>query len=127
MAFQSTTSTPKKYFVLADSHARFVPRLTTTPTHQIIIESIFGLKWIDDGQHHLSAFHLFQTSPIFSHLVSANAVMFLIGSNSLRKFTASIVLNQIQYIISDLRRQHPHLVNKDSIGIVTTFSRFKFS
>ena len=113
MPFQSTTSTSKKYFVLADSHAKFVPRLTTTQTHQLIIKSISGLKWIDDNQHHLSALHLFQTSPIFSHLVSANAVLFLIGSNSLRQFTASSVLNQIQYVISDLRRQHLHLANKD--------------
>ena len=103
-----------------------MPRLTTTPTNQIIIESISDLKWIDDDQHHLSALHLFQTSPIFSHLASAQAALFLIGSNSLRKFTASTVLNQIQYVISDLRRQHPDLVSKDTIGIVTTFPCFKF-
>ncbi|CAF4597026.1 unnamed protein product, partial [Rotaria sp. Silwood2] len=127
MTFQSTTSTPKQYFVLADSHGRFVPRLTTTPTHQIIIQSISGLKWIDDDQHHLSAFHLLQTYPIFSHLASATAVMFLIGSNSLRKFSASIALNEIQHIISNLRQQHLHLAKKDSIGIVTTFPCFKFS
>ncbi|CAF3963140.1 unnamed protein product, partial [Rotaria sordida] len=59
--------------------------------------------------------------------LSANAVLLLIGSNSLRKFTASTVLNQIQHIISNLRRQHPHLDNKHSIGIVTTFPCFKFS
>ncbi|CAF4432109.1 unnamed protein product, partial [Rotaria sp. Silwood2] len=53
--------------------------------------------------------------------------MFLIGSNSLRKFSASIVLNQIQHIISNLRQQHPHLTKKDSIGIVKTFPCFKFS
>jgi hypothetical protein len=127
MAFQPTTSSPTKYFILADSHAKLVPRLTTTPTHQIIIESISGLKWVDDYQPHLSVLHLFNSPTIFSHLVAANAVMFLIGSNSLRIFPASRVLNQIQHVISVLRQQHPHLAKKDSICIVSTFPCFKSS
>jgi hypothetical protein len=127
MASQSTSSILKKYFVLADSHATFVPRLTTTTTHEVVIQSISGLKWIDDDQHHLSAFHLLQTYPIFSCLASANAVLFLIGSNSLRKFTASTVIHQVHHILHNLRQQHPHLVDKTSLGIVTTFPCFKVS
>jgi len=72
-------------------------------------------------------FHLCQTSPIFSCLASANAVLFLIGSNSLRKFTASTVIHQVQNILHNLRQQHPHLLDKTSIGIVTTFPCFKVS
>ena len=127
MTLQPATSTSQKYFVLADSHAKFVPRVTTTPTYQIIVESISGLKWIDERQHHLSALHLFQTHSTLSHLTSSNAVMFLIGSNSLRTFPAPIVINQIQYLINSLRQQHPHLAHKSSIGIVTTFPCFKTS
>ena len=78
-------------------------------------------------QHHVSALHLIQTHSIFSHLVSANAVMFLIGSNSLRKFMASTVLDQIQHVISTIRRQHHQFDNKDSISIVTTFPCLKLS
>lgn len=127
MTFHPTTTTPKKFFVLADSHAKLVSRLTTTPTYQIFTESISGLKWIDEDQPHLSALHLFQTNSIISHLANANAVMFLIGSNSLRKFPWSIVLNHVQYIIHFLRQQHHHLNEKDAIGIVTTFPCFKCS
>ena len=124
MTCHLSTTTPKKYLVLADSHAKLVSRLTTTSTYQILIESISSFKWIDDDQTHLSALHIFHKDPINSYLATTNAVMFLIGSNSLRKFTAPTVLNQIQYIINCLRHKNPHLAEKNSIGIVKTFPCF---
>ena len=121
MSSQSSTSTSFKYFVLADSHAKFIPPVTSTPTHQIIITSISGLKWVDNHQHHLSAIHQLHSPPISNHIASSNAIMLLIGSNSLRVFSASHVLNHVQDLLLALRHAHPHLSSQQSICVVNTF------
>jgi hypothetical protein len=121
MSFQSPTSIPSQYFVLADSHAKFTPSLTSTPTHQITIASISGLKWVDDYHHHLSAIHQIHSPNISSSIASSKAIMFLIGSNSLRIFPASRVINHVQDLISVLRQHHPHLSSQQAICIVSTF------
>lgn len=121
MSLQSSTFTSQNYFVLADSHAKLLPQFTSTPTHQITVTSISGLKWVDDHQHHLSALHQLLSPTISHHVASSNAIMFLIGSNSLRVFPAARVLNHVQHIISTFRQQHPHLTSPQSISIVSTF------
>ncbi len=45
----------------------------------------------------------------------------MIGSNSIRIFSASRVINHVQNLISVLRQNHPHLSSQQAIGIVTTF------
>jgi len=121
MSFQSSTSTPSQYFVLADSHAKLTPPHTSTPTHQITIASISGLKWVDDYNHHLSALHQLHLPNISRSIASSKAIMFLIGSNSLRVFSASRVINHVQDLISVLRQHHPHLSSQQAVCIVTTF------
>src|SRR5207248_8327144 len=100
MSFQPPTSTPSKYFVLADSHAKLTPTLTSTPSHQLTVASISGLKWVDDYLHHLSAIHLLYSPTISNNIASSQAIMLLIGSNSLRLFPAARVLSQVQHFIS---------------------------
>jgi hypothetical protein len=121
MSFQSSTTTQSHYFVLADSHAQLTPPFTSTPTHQITIESISGLKWVDDYHHHLSALHQLHSPNISSRIASSKAIMLLIGSNSLRIFPVSRVINHVHDFLSVLRQNHPHLSSQQAISIVTTF------
>ena len=121
MSLQSATSTPLQYFVLADSHAKLMPQVTSTPTHQVTVVSISGLKWVDNHHQNLSAIHQLDSPNISSSIASSNAIMFLIGCNSLRVFSASCVLNHVHDLISVLRQNHPHFSSQQSICIVTTF------
>ena len=121
MSHQSAPSTPFRCFVLADSHAKLIPPVSSTPSHQLTVASISGLKWVDDHHHHLSAIHQIH-SPHISHcLTSSNAIMLLIGSNSLRSFHAPCVLDHVRNFLTALRQTHPHLSSPQSICIVTTF------
>jgi hypothetical protein len=121
MSLQSPTSTLSQYFVLADSHASSTSPFTSTPTHQITIASISGLKWVDNYHHRYSAIHQLHSPHIFRSIASSKAIMFLIGSNSLRLFPASRVINQVHNLISVLRQHHPHLSSQQAICIVKTF------
>ena len=120
--FRLKSKTPLyEYFVLADSHAKLIPQVTSTPTHQITVVSISGLKWLDNHHQHLSAIHQLHSPNISSSIASSSAIMVLIGSNSLRVFSAACVLNHVHDLISVLSQNHPHFSSQQSICIVTTF------
>nr|ABL86691.1 putative envelope protein [Philodina roseola] len=109
------------YFVLTDSHGKFVPPFITTPTYSIHIMAIFGLKWINSYNPALCTATLLSTSHLHQLLSSANSIMFLIGTNSLRCTPAVTVITQVSDLIHLLRFQHPHLSNKHSITLVACF------
>ena len=121
MSSQPTSTTPFRCVVLGDSHAKSLPQVFATPSHELTAISISDLKWIDDHHHHLSAIHQLHSQHISSCITSCHALMLLIGSNSLRIFPASRVLNDVQSLVAELRRIHSHLSSPQSICIVTTF------
>jgi hypothetical protein len=120
MAFNAQTSLLPLYFVLSDSHATFVPSLTTS-SYQIIVKSISGLSWLNKKKSHLSATSQIQTATISSYISSSKSILLLIGTNSIRFSTAAYILNQVKDFILLLRNHHPHLIHKTSINIVATF------
>ena len=115
------------YFVLSDSHAKFLPRLITTSSHHIVVNATRGLKWLDNYNESLSALSVLQSSPVSSNIQSATAVLLLIGTNSIRSFNASQVIHQVQTFISLLRTLHPHLTATNSITVVAAFACLKTS
>ncbi len=55
MISHETTSTWLLYFVPSNSHAKFVPPLIITSSHQIVVKADLSLKWFDEYNHQLSA------------------------------------------------------------------------
>ena len=121
MALPQSSPTLPTYFVLSDSHAKFLPRFIAAPTYQLVVKSVSGLKWFDPRERELSAFAVLQNPSISSHIQSAAAVLLLIGTNSTRFFRSSEVINHVESIIALLRNLHPHLTNTHSIVVVATF------
>lgn len=123
----STTPLLPLYYVLSDSHCKFLPPSTTTSTHHIIIKSISGLRWLFANNRDLSAAYQIQLSNVSSYLSSSKSIMLLIGTNSVRAYPAPTIINHIEHLIQQLRRLHPHLHSKDSITIIATFPCAKTS
>ncbi len=98
-----------------------LPSFIQTSSHQIILESISSLSWVNKHQTHLFAMSRIQTSTISSFISSSQSIMFLIGTNSIRSSKASHVLSQLADFILFLRNRHPHLHHKDNIIVVKTF------
>lgn len=116
----SLTTIPK-FFVLGDSHTKFTPPFTSTPTHQVFVESVSGLQWINNDNRQVSAIHRLSSFSISSTLASSSAVMFIIGSNSLRMHRAATVLHHLETVLTHLRTQHSQFRSIHSIIIVRTF------
>jgi len=113
------------YFVLTDSHGKYVPPVINSPSYKIIVKAVSGLKWIDQYNSQLSASALVATPIIDSYLSSAKAFMLLIGTNSVRCTPASTILTQITTFITSLRSRHTHLSDKHCINIIPCFPCFK--
>jgi hypothetical protein len=127
MALPQSNPTLPTYFVLSDSHAKFLPRLIAAPTYQLVVKFVSGLKWFDPRQREISALAILQTPFISSQIQSAAAVLLLIGTNSTRSFPSSEAINHVESFISLLPNLHPHLTNTHSIVVVTTFPCLKTS
>jgi hypothetical protein len=113
------------FFVLADSHAKFIPPTFSTSSYSLITRSIPGLKWIDNYDQKLSVYALLSLPEIQSSLSQANAVLFLIGTNSVRILPARKIISQIQELIFSLQQNYPHLNQPGKISISLTFPCFK--
>ncbi|CAF3952305.1 unnamed protein product, partial [Rotaria sp. Silwood1] len=61
-----------------------------------------------------------------SHLSTAAAIILLIGTNSLRQFDASQVLQEVAHTINYLHQHYPNLHRKEAIAIVATFPCLKY-
>jgi hypothetical protein len=125
MTHSQSSSTTPTYFVLTDSHGKYVSSPITTSSYSIIIKAVSGLQWIDQYKSNLSALALLSTPTLDSHISSATALMFLIGTNSVRCTSASIIITQITTLITFLRSRHTHLSDKNCINIVPCFPCFK--
>jgi len=125
MANPQSYPTAPKYYVLTDSHGKFVPSPITTSSYSIKVNAVSGLKWIDNYNSKLSALALLSTPILDSYLSSAKAVMLLIGTNSVRCTPASTIIIQITTVINFLRSRYTHLLHKHCINIVPCFPCFK--
>ncbi|CAF4291241.1 unnamed protein product [Rotaria sp. Silwood2] len=114
------------YFVLSDSHARHIDSPINTEFGTITIIAISGLKWCDTNDPHLCAYSLLQSTTMSSHLSTASGIILLIGTNSLRQFDASQVLQEVAHTINYLHQHYPNLHRKEAIAIVATFPCLKY-
>jgi hypothetical protein len=102
-----------------------VDSIISTPSFTVNTTAISGLKWVDFYNHNLSATHLLLTSSIHQHLLTAQSVIFLIGTNSVRYTSAETIISQIQHFINTLRQQYPHLSGHNNITIIHCFPCLK--
>ena len=113
------------YLALTDSHGKYMPTNISTSTYSIVTQAVSGLRWFDPYRADLSALNLLSTPPLSSQLASTSALLFLIGTNSVRYHPASVVLSDIKRVIDFVRTTHPHLSRKHSINIVCCFPCLK--
>ena len=123
----STTSTyqpqviPLSFFILADSHAKKIPSMQSTPNFTVTTRAISGLAWINEQNPDLCARSHLSSSSFSSILSNTDAIMFLIGTNSVRTTHATRIIDQITEVITVLRTNHPHVVRSNSIVVALTF------
>lgn len=118
-------SSRMKYLVLGDSHVKFIRGTYSTSTYSLVTRSIPGLKWIDSYDRRLSMYALLSQPEIQSSLSESNAVLFFIGTNSVRILTARKIISQVQYIISLVQRNYPYLNQPGKISVSLTVPCFK--
>jgi hypothetical protein len=125
MATSKSSTTSPIYFVLIDSHGKYVPSTITTSSYPIVVKAVSGLKWADNYNFRLSALTLLSTPIINSYLSSTKAVVLLIGTNSVRCTPAATIHMQIKTLINSLRSRYTHLSEKHCINIIPCFLCFK--
>lgn len=113
------------YFVLTDSHGKYVPTTISTPSYSIQVMAVSGLKWIDHYHSNLSALSVLSSDSVHQRVSTATAIMFLIGTNSVRCTPAATIITQITQVLHAIRTQHIHLSEKHSITIVASFPCLK--
>ena len=109
------------FFVLSDSHGKYLPTVVTTPYYKIVIKSISGLQWVHIYNSQLCAKSLLSSSFISSFFSSCIGVLLLIGTNSVRNSLALNIIDQVENFISLVRSHHTHLTRKSTISIVSVF------
>jgi len=118
-------SSSVKFFLLADSHMKFIRSTFTTPSYDLVTRAIPGLKWIDKYDQKLSVYALLSLPDIQSSLSQANAVLFSVGTNSVRIIPATEIISQVEQIILFVQQSYPHLNQPEKISISLTFPCFK--
>jgi hypothetical protein len=116
-----------KFFVLADSHAKYVPSRLSTPSYSLITRSISGLKWVDNYDPKLSVYALLSLPEVQSSLIQASAVLFLVGTNSVRILPARQIISQVQQLIFYVQKTYPHLNQPEKISVSLTFPCYKLT
>ena len=109
------------YFLLSDSHAKYLDDTIHTPLYQLHVQAISGLKWQDDLHRNLCLHSIVRSQTLSSSLHTANAIMLLVGTNSVRYVDASQIIQHVAHIINYLHRTYPHLNTKPNICIVSAF------
>lgn len=113
------------YFALTDSHGKYVPASISTSASSIQVMAISGLKWIDLYNSNLSALSLISSDSFQQRLATTNAIIFLIGTNSVRCHPAATVIAQVTQLLFFIRTHHKHLSPKHSVSIVSVFPCLK--
>ena len=116
-----------KLLILGDSHVRRMCRNFTTSSYKLTIKSIAGLQWFNNYNKQLSLLHLLFSSDIQFLLSEADRVLFLISTNSVRIFSASTIISQIEEIIFFLQYTCPQLNRRENIIIPLSFPCLKFT
>ena len=114
----SSNPTVPNYFLLADSNGRSLPSILHHSQFKLTTHAISGLQWYNPFTPHLCARALVQKSSISSTLRSCDALLFLIGTNSVRCHSAENIIQQVTALLSIIRQQHPHLSHPTSIIII---------
>ena len=117
---QSVTS-PPLIVVVSDSHFKFLPSNFISNTYRLSTYVRSGLSWYNPYDSDLCGTTLLRSNLLLSTLSSAVAIFLFIGTNSLRSFPASSVIEQVQSVVSYLRSTHPHLASRHAITINLTF------
>ena len=115
------------YFVLADSHARYFDSFIRTERYQLHVNAISGLKWRDNKDERYCTHSMIYSNSLSHSFSHSTAVLFPIGTNSIRLFDAAKVIQQVAYIINYLQQHYPHLQQKQNISVVTSFPCYKTS
>ena len=115
------------FLVVVDSHARCIPLPYISPSFKMITKAVSGLKWIDRYQRNLCGKVLLSSGELVRYLSEADAVLFLIGTNSVRIFSAEQVIDQVKGIITFIRQEYRNLNDPESITIALTFPCLKFT
>ena len=113
------------FLVITDSHGKFLPPVTTRADYILTITATPGLQWTNPNNPRLCCKSLLLSSTFSSQISVSRAILFLVGSNSVRTTGASTILAQIEEITDILRSAYPHLNDRTSISISYTFPCFK--
>lgn len=97
--------------ILSDSHGKNLDSTIITTFYEIKSYSISGLQWINKYNKSLCLFSLIQQDPFSSLMCSTSYVLFLLGTNSLRNWSATEVIVQVDHIIAFLYSRYNHLTN----------------
>ena len=111
-----------KVLVLGDSHLKHVRRLLSRSDFEMITKSISGLKWVDRFDERLSVFALLLSHDMQSLLSQADALLFSIGTNSVRTMRATEIIDQVRDVVHLVRQNYPHLNGHGKVSISSTFA-----
>lgn len=116
-----------KVLIVGDSHAKRMPKDYIKSHLKLHVISISGLQWMCNGNNNLSLFHLLFTSEFQSFLSRVDKVLFLIGTNSVRCFSANTIISQVEETVFLLRQIFPQFSRPNSISLSLTFPCFKIN
>jgi len=117
-------SSSMNFLIVSDSHGRYLG-LRDTASYNVVTHAVSGLSWFHNRQRSLCASTLLSSVEFRPYLLQANAIFFLIGTNSVRANKAREIIPQIQQLIFDLRQKFPHFSEREKITIALCFPCFK--
>lgn len=118
-------SSTMNVFLRGDSHVKYMPPTYSSPTFNLVIKSVPPLKWIDRYNRTLPVHTLLSSPEVQGSLSQADAILFLVGTNSVRIMPAMVIIRQVETIIIDLQQRQSYLNLPPRISIVSTFPCFK--
>ena len=121
----TSSSAMFSFLVITDSHGKFLPPVTTQADYTLTITAVPGLQWINPHNTRLCCKSSLLSSVSCSLISASCAILFIVGSNSVRTTEASVILVQIEEIINLLRSTYYHPTNRASISISYIFPSFK--
>ena len=116
---KNENASSRNFFVLADSHAKFISAKYSTSSYCLFTRSIPGLKWVDNYDRNFSVYALLSSADVQSALSQANAVLFLVGTNSVRILPALQIIAQVRELTVSVQKNYPHLSQSEKICLVS--------
>jgi hypothetical protein len=103
----------------------FIKHPISTSSYRVITRAIRGLSWFHKYNQDLSLHTLLSLPEIQSFLSQATAVLFCVGTNSVRVLSARQIISQVEHIVLSVQQNYPHLNQPGKISISLTFPCFK--